>query len=188
MGKASALRSARKGRAAQAPSSVASRQKKPASSSAPKPGYRILDYPMHYFAAVQRQNQINLVQVLRPLGLTAHAWRVLSALYEKDGQTVGQIAEITVLDRSGLGRLLEQMETEGLVERMAAPDDGRAVLIRLAPGGKKRHAATLPVISAHYRRLLRGVTDRDFKTLIQLLRRMKANALMMSDTSIAELE
>ena len=183
MGKASALTSARKSRTA----SATARPAKPASAAA-KPAYRILDYPMHYFAAVQRQNQINLAQVLRPLGLTAHGWRVLSALFEKDGQTVGQIAEITVLDRSGLGRLLEQMETEGLVERTSAPDDGRAVLIRLAAGGKKRHAAALPVISAHYRRLLRGVADKDFKTLIQLLRRMKANALMMSDTSIAELE
>ncbi len=143
---------------------------------------------MHYFAAVQRQNQINLAQVLRPLALSVHAWRVLSALSEKDGQTVGQIAEITVLDRSGLGRLLEQMESEGLVERMTAPDDGRAVLIRLATPGKKRHATALPLVSAHYRRLLRGVTDEDFRTLIRLLRRMKANALMMSDTSIAEFE
>ena len=183
MAKASTLKSARKSRPAPATARPAKSE-----SVVAKPAYRILDYPMHYFAAVQRQNQINLAQALRPLGLTAHGWRVLSALFEKDGQTVGQIAEITVLDRSGLGRLLEQMETEGLVERTAAPDDGRAILIRLAPGGKKRHAATLPVIAAHYHRLLRGIADKDFKTLIQLLRRMKANALMMSDTSIAELE
>ena len=150
--------------------------------------YRITDYPMHYFAAIQRQNQINLAHVLRPLGLSVHEWRVLIALAEKDGQTVGQIAEVEVLDRSGLGRLLEQMETEGLVERTSAPEDRRAVLIRLAPNGKKRHAAASPLVMAHYRRLLRGVSDDEFGTLIRLLRRIKANALMMSDVSISELE
>lgn len=183
MGKASTFKSARKTR----PAPATARPAKPSSAPA-KPAYRILDYPMHYFAAVQRQNQINLTQVLRPLGLSVHAWRVLSALSEKNGQTVGQIADITVLDRSGLGRLLEQMESEGLVERMVAPDDGRAVLIQLAHGGQRRFAAAWPQVSAHYRRLLRGVSDKDFKTLMGVLRRLKANAVMMSDTSIAELD
>ena len=72
------------------------------------PGYRIADYPMHYFAAIQRQNQLNLARVLRACDLTVPAWRVLSALSQKDGQTVGQIAALTVLDRSGLGRLLDR--------------------------------------------------------------------------------
>jgi len=143
--------------------------------------YRILDYPLHYFTAIQRQNQNNLAQVLRPLGLSVHEWRVLSALAEKDGQTVTQVAEATVLDRTGLGRLLEQMEAAGLVERMIAPDDGRAVLIRLASGGKRRYAAAWPRVSAHYAQLLNGISDKDFKTLMQALRRIKANALMMSD-------
>lgn len=152
------------------------------------PEYSVTDYPMHYFAAVQRQNQINLTNALRPLGLSVQQWRVLVTLAEQDGRTVGQIAEVTVLDRSGLGRLLEQMEADGLVERTSPPDDRRAVLIRLAPEGRKRHAAALPLAKAHYRRLLRGVSSDEFKTLIRLLRRLKANALMMSDASISELE
>jgi DNA-binding MarR family transcriptional regulator len=126
--------------------------------------------------------------VLRPLGLSVQQWRVLVTLAEKDGQTVGQVAEIAVLDRSGLGRLLEQMEADGLVERTSPPEDRRAVLIRLAPNGRARHALALPRVSAHYRRLLRGLSGDDFTALIRLLRRIKANALMMSDTSIAELE
>ena len=44
------------------------------------PGYRIAGYPMHYFAAIQRQNQLNLARVLRACDLTVPTWRVLSAL------------------------------------------------------------------------------------------------------------
>lgn len=156
----------------------------PAGASAPE--YRIADYPMHYFAAIQRQNQINLAHVLRPVGLTVQMWRVLSALAGKEGQTVGQIAEVTVLDRSGLGRLLEQMEADGLVERTSALDDRRAVLIRFAAAGKARHAAALPLVAAHYRGLLRGISGGEFKLLTGLLRRLKANALMMSDIATME--
>jgi DNA-binding MarR family transcriptional regulator len=176
MGRPRAVKSVRQRRAASTPPS------KPVASDGPvTSAYRILDYPLHYFTAIQRQNQTNLAQVLKPLGLAVHEWRVLSALSEKNGQTVTQIAEATVLDRTGLGRLLEQMEANSLVERMTAPDDGRAVLIRLAPGGKRRYAAAWPRVSAHYARLLDGISDKDFKTLMQILRRVKANALMMSN-------
>ena len=182
MGRPRAVKSVRQRSAAATPPVNPVSVKSAAKSASPvTSAYRILDYPLHYFTAIQRQNQNNLVQVLKPLGLSVHEWRVLSALSEKNGQTVTQISEATVLDRTGLGRLLEQMETSGLVERTAAPDDGRAVLISLAPGGKRRYAAAWPRVSAHYTRLLDGISERDFKTLMQALRRIKANALMMSD-------
>lgn len=171
--------------------------KRPLSRSAPAiedsaaseraPDYSAVnDHPVHYFAAVVRHNQLNLAHVLRPFELSVPQWRVLSALATRDGQTVGQIAEFAVLDRSGLGRLLEQMEADGLVERTGAPDDRRAVLIRLSPAGRKRRAAALPLIVRHYRRLLHGVSAAEYRTLMALLRRLKANAMMMSDVSLLE--
>lgn len=145
--------------------------------------YRIADYPMHYFAAIQRQNQINLGHSLRKHGLSVPMWRALSALHDQDGQTIGQIAETAVLDRSSLGRLLEEMADKGLVERENLPDDRRAVLIRLSATGKKLFASALPSVLEHYRHLLHGLSDSDFKTLMRLLRRIKANVRMMSDVT-----
>jgi MarR family transcriptional regulator, organic hydroperoxide resistance regulator len=150
--------------------------------------YRIGDYPMHYIAAIQRQNQLNLGHTLRSVGLSVPLWRALSALQGKDGQTIGQLADLTVLDRSSLGRLLEDMAAQGLVERQNPPADRRAVLIRLSAAGKRRFEAALPVMLEHYRRLLRGISDDDFRTLMRLLRRMKANARMMSDVGSLEAE
>jgi DNA-binding MarR family transcriptional regulator len=154
-----------------------------AAASGAAPHYRLSDYPMHYLAAIQRQNQLNLARVLRACALTVPTWRVLSTLLQKDEQTVGQIASMAVLDRSALGRLLEQMETDGLVERASSPEDRRAVVIRLTSTGRNRFATALPLVERHYRGLLRGLTPADFKALMRLLRRIKANALMMADTS-----
>jgi MarR family transcriptional regulator, organic hydroperoxide resistance regulator len=150
--------------------------------------YRIGDYPMHYIAAIQRQNQINLGHALRSAGLSVPMWRALSALHDKNGQTIGEIADMTVLDRSSLGRLLEEMAAQGLVERESRPDDRRAVLIRLSAAGKRRFEAALPIALEHYRRLLRGISDGDFRALMRLLRRVKANARMMSDIATLEAE
>jgi DNA-binding MarR family transcriptional regulator len=170
--------------------------RKPAIRSSPSPeaapaGHppdynSVTDHPVHYFAAVVRHNQLNLAHVLRPFELTVPQWRVLSALATQDGQTVRQIAEFAVLDRSGLGRLLEQMQADGLVERMSAPDDRRTVLIRLSPAGRKRRAAALPLVVKHYRRLMHGISGAEYRTLMPLLRRLKSNAMMMSDVSLLE--
>lgn len=150
--------------------------------------YRIADFPMHYFAAIQRQNQANLGHVLRPVGLSVPMWRALSALADTDGQTIGQIAETAVLDRSGLGRLLEDMAADGLVARTSPPDDKRAVVISLTAAGRKRFEAGMPLVLAHYHKLLHGVSDDDFTTLMRVLRRVKANARMMSDLNAPEAE
>jgi MarR family transcriptional regulator, organic hydroperoxide resistance regulator len=161
------------------------KQEPRAAASNAAPHYRLSD-PMHYFAAIQRQNQLNLARVLRGCALTVPTWRVLSTLVQKDGQTVGQIASMAVLDRSALGRLLEQMETDGLVERASPAADRRAVVIRLTPAGRSRFAGALPLVERPYRGLLRGLTPADFKALMRLVRRIKANALMMADTSDLE--
>ena len=94
-----------------------------------------------------------------------------------------------MLDRSGLGRLLEQMEADGLVERTSPPQDRRAVLIRLTSVGRNRFAAALAARrSATIAASCAGLTSQDFKTLMRLLRRIKANALMMADASDLEPE
>ena len=148
--------------------------------------YRITDYPMHYFAAIQRQNQLNLSRALRGLGLTVPMWRALSALRHKDGQTIGELAQLTVLDRSSLGRLLDEMAHERLVEREPLPDDRRALLVSLSAKGRRTFEAALAVARCHYRDVFKGVTPDEFETLMRVLRRIKANTRMMAD--IADLD
>ena len=149
--------------------------------------YRITDFPMHYFAAIQWQNQINLGRALRKCGLSVPMWRALAALHQKDSQTIGEIAQLAVVDRSSLGRLLEAMAKDGLVERKPLPDDRRAMVIELSPGGRRLFEQALPLVQQHYNNLLKGISIGEFSTLMRLLRRIKANARMMADLSDIDL-
>lgn len=157
-------------------------------AAADAPPYRITDYPMHYFAAIQRQNQLNLARSLREFGLSVPMWRALAALHQKDGQTIGEIAQLAVLDRSSLGRLLDEMAKDGLVEREPLPDDRRALAITLSAKGRKTFEASLPLAQRHYRNVLKGVSPEEFETLMRVLRRIKANTRMMSDVADLETE
>jgi DNA-binding MarR family transcriptional regulator len=145
--------------------------------------YRITDYPMHYFAAIQRQNQLNLARALRDIGVSVPMWRALSALRHKDGQTIGELAQLTVLDRSSLGRLLDDMARDRLVEREPLPDDRRALLISLSAKGRRTFEAARAIARQHYRKVLDGITPDEFETLMRILRRIKANTRAMADAA-----
>lgn len=148
--------------------------------------YRITDYPMHYFAAIQRQNQLNLARALREVGISVPMWRALSALRHKDGQTIGELAQLTVLDRSSLGRLLDDMARERLVEREPLPDDRRVLLVSLSAKGRRTFETALAVAQRHYREVFKGVTPEEFGILMGILRRIKANTRMMADAADLE--
>jgi DNA-binding MarR family transcriptional regulator len=148
--------------------------------------YRITDYPMHYFAAIQRQNQLNLARALRGVGVSVPMWRAMAALRQKDGQTIGELAQLTVLDRSSLGRLLDEMARERLVEREPLPDDRRALVVSLSDKGRRTFEAARAVARRHYREVFKGVTKDEFEMLMRVLRQIKANTRRMAD--IADLD
>lgn len=74
--------------------------------------------------------------LLDRLGLTYPQYLVMVLLWEKDGQTVGQIGEQLFLESSTLTPLLKRLEAAGHVKRERNPADERQVLIRLTDSGR----------------------------------------------------
>ena len=56
-----------------------------------------------------------------------------------------ELANAVLLSKSGLTRLVDQIEEAGLVERAAAPGDRRSLLIVLTPGGEKTLKRAAPI-------------------------------------------
>lgn len=74
--------------------------------------------------------------LLDQLGLTYPQYLVMVLLWEKDGQTVGQIGDQLFLESSTLTPLLKRLEAAGHVRRERNPADERQVLIRLTDSGR----------------------------------------------------
>jgi len=53
---------------------------------------------------------------------------------------MSDLATAVMLSNSGLTRLVARLETQGLVERLADPDDGRSFRAALTPAGARRLA------------------------------------------------
>ncbi len=59
--------------------------------------------------------------------------RILFALWQGDGITIGALAERTALQKSTLTHMLDRLEADGMVRREYPPDDRRTVRVVLAP-------------------------------------------------------
>lgn len=73
--------------------------------------------------------------LLDALEITYPQYLVLGALWEDDGQSVGQIAERLGLDSSNVTPLVKRMEGAGLVSRQRNPADERQVVVSLTDAG-----------------------------------------------------
>jgi MarR family transcriptional regulator, organic hydroperoxide resistance regulator len=73
--------------------------------------------------------------LLQPLGLTYPQYLVLSALWERDDRTVGELVELLQLDYGTMTPLLKRLEKRGLVRRTRSLNDERTVIVGLTAEG-----------------------------------------------------
>ena len=69
--------------------------------------------------------------------LTLSDYDVLLQLYRAPGSSLRpvELSKAVLLTRSGITRLIQGLEREGLVERTDCPDDARGFLVALTPAG-----------------------------------------------------
>jgi DNA-binding MarR family transcriptional regulator len=84
--------------------------------------------------------------LLDDLGLTYPQYLVMTALWEKDDQTVGALGDQLSLEYSTLTPLLKRLEGLDMVSRRRDPEDERQVRVRLTAQGTalQRRASSLP--------------------------------------------
>lgn len=75
--------------------------------------------------------------ILEKLGLTYTQYVTLVALWEQDGQTVGELGEKLFLESNTLTPILKKLEAIGYVERRRDPSDERQVRVSLTAKGKQ---------------------------------------------------
>jgi DNA-binding MarR family transcriptional regulator len=92
---------------------------------------------------------------LAAAGLPPLAWYdVLWALQRAPGKALrmGELADAVTISRSGLTRMVDRIEAEGLLERRQAAGDRRAVEAAITPAGTKLLRRMWPV----YEKVLRS--------------------------------
>jgi DNA-binding MarR family transcriptional regulator len=123
------------------------------------------------YGAAQAMQQVYKA-LLDPLGLTYPQFLVLSALWQDDGRTVGEICAALGLETSTVTPVVKRMESAGLVQRARDDDDERRVFVWLTPAGQQMQARAAGVADAAARAT--GMPPGDLDRLTEVLQRMQA--------------
>jgi DNA-binding MarR family transcriptional regulator len=107
-------------------------------------------------------------------GLTLRWYDLLVRLEENDGLRMNEISERILFSKSGLTRMVDRMEDEGLVRRERPASDRRVIQVWMTPQGLKTLNAAREVhrrgIQHHFARHLDG---EDIDALAQILAKLQ---------------
>jgi len=120
--------------------------------------------------------------------LTHAQWVPLFKLAHGECGTVAELARTLQSDPGAMTRALDRLEAKGLVARVRSSEDRRVVNLELTEAGREV-AAVVPAVLAEVLNLhLAGFTEPEWRSLLDMLKRMRANgdALRAAGSGAAE--
>lgn len=87
-------------------------------------------------------------------GFTVSEWRVLASLAGSEQKSIGELARMSVMKQPTLTRVLDRMESRGLVRRVAHESDRRITLVAITAKGSRQVADLIELANEHERRVL----------------------------------
>lgn len=131
------------------------------------------DYLLYLLARASHQASRQFHQVIKAQGVPVPQWRVLATL--DDGpRTIGDLAEITLIQQPTLTKLVDRMARDGLVRRRPHDDDRRKVVVAIAGRGAALVRRLLPQAKRHEADVLAGYDGAEAAALKRILRTLIA--------------
>jgi MarR family transcriptional regulator, organic hydroperoxide resistance regulator len=93
---------------------------------------------------------------LAEIGMTLPMYRVMAALWERDGQKLSELAEMISIEMSTLSRLITEMKKRDLVSRQRQDGDERSVRLSLTDEGRTLVASLIPRAQSYETRAVKG--------------------------------
>jgi len=141
---------------------------------APRNGRFVEGYLAYLLARASHLVSRQFHAQLRDAGLALPQWRVLAALADSDGRTIGELARMALTPQPTMTKIVDRMEAEALVVRAPAPDDRRSTLVRITPKGRGAVAPLIVRARSHETEVLRGLSAGEADLLKQVLGRLIA--------------
>jgi len=117
--------------------------------------------------------------ILAPCGLRSTQWSILTHIARVKRQSIGDIANSLVLDRSALAHNLRPLERDGLIQIEAGDEDKRSRFATLSRKGQAKVAEAIPLWEQAQRR---------FEAVYKLenARSLRASLKIIASTEFAE--
>ncbi len=117
--------------------------------------------------------------------LSVEQWSVLVHLWKHDAVSQQELSVKTFRDKASMTRLIDNMEKQGLVERIASPSDRRINLVRLTTAAKQLRDETMHLANQTLNDGLEGVSAEDIETTRRVLTAVYDNLVNQPDMNLS---
>lgn len=111
----------------------------------------------------------------RIIEVTTPQWRVLALLKRFDGRTQVNLADMLDVEPITLGRIIDRLQSAGLVERRADVSDRRTWRLHLTAEGERKIEALRPTALALFKDALAGLDPAERLKLEAMLNIIRSN-------------
>jgi MarR family transcriptional regulator, organic hydroperoxide resistance regulator len=125
---------------------------------------------------VVRMVRARLDRALQRSGLRLGQYQVLRLLWDEDGLTPREIADLLTVEMPTVTRTVQRMVRDGLVDRQAHPEDARSVRIYLTKRGLDLRLQLAELIADQTEHALNGFAQEERAAFVQMLERIYENS------------
>ncbi|MFZ3119770.1 MAG: MarR family winged helix-turn-helix transcriptional regulator [Variovorax sp.] len=133
------------------------------------PPQDISQYLAYLLASANRRMRIGLAQSIAAEEVTEEHWRILQVLADEQGRSMGDLAEIVLLNHPALTKNIDKLVSRGLVLRAADAADSRRVLVYISDLGLETVSRLKKSVDAHHSVIEEALGPRKTSQLKKLL-------------------
>jgi MarR family transcriptional regulator, organic hydroperoxide resistance regulator len=129
----------------------------------------ITNYLAYLLAQANRQMTAQLESALGAEGVQIEHWRILEVLSDEQGRSMGELAELVLMNHPALTKTIDRMVSNGLVHRRADTADSRRVLVYITDQGLALVARLRERVDNHHEAVSEAVGSKKTEQLKKLL-------------------
>lgn len=131
---------------------------------------------LYLMTEIVRYREKRLSTLLNQKGITLHEWRALRILYSFKGDVpMGELIAHSQTDRTALGRTINQLVQRGWVERFPAPDDKRALYLRVTSQSQETFEQVWKMVTEFDQQFQASLSENDHVIFKKILKNMMVN-------------
>jgi len=111
-----------------------------------------------------------------PLEVTAAQFVIIANVLKGHANSACELCKFMDYDRGAMSRMIDRLETKGLIRRVALAHTRRSVALEVTPEGKAAFPKMQACLTRVLDRLLKGVSKTQVREMEKTLQRMLANS------------
>jgi DNA-binding MarR family transcriptional regulator len=128
--------------------------------------------PAYLIRRLQMISNAIVAEAFEHEDMSVSQWAVLTIIESHPEIDQSRLAEVVSIDKTNTGRLVDQLETKGFIERRPNNSDRRVWMLRCTPLGHKTRKRLRPRALATQERLLSCLKPADRELFIDLMSRV----------------